>query len=362
MCTHNINEVEDFTYMCCQLFKLDEAIQNQKQILNNLELDLQRELNNQNQFGTLLSQNIMNNNECPEVVELRKEVNNSREQTRIQCKQLHDLDLRMRQNEQTLMLKEQELNQLLEQLYVQEVYTDNVHEHKTPIEHVSVNDMMHEDFDRINLDHDDVRTNFNDDMILGNNLISKSTDGMSSRSTNNLSTQLNNAHKSLSYGNLNVNTPPVIQTSPNQVLQKPQIIGQKMKTSPSMDMNNKNLVINTNDQLGETDSGISSMSSETAVTTTTSSTSSTSSTQIINSNNSPNSIPINNLYFNGQKAPTNGQFSYQINQQQYQYQMQQRQFIQQQVQPNKQQINSNQNLATSLANTKQIKSVLETLV
>lgn len=360
MCTHNINEVEDFTYMCCQLFKLDEAIQNQKQILNNLELDLQRELNNQNQFGTLLSQNIINNNECPEVVELRKEVNNSREQTRIQCKQLHDLDLRMRQNEQNLMLKEQELNQLLEQLYVQEVYTDNSQDAKQPIEHVSVNDMMHEEFDRINLDHDDTRANFNDDMILGNNLISKSTNGMSFRSTNNLNNQLNNAHKSLSYGNLNVNT-PVIQTSPNQVLQKSQIVS-KMKTSPSMDINNKNLVINTNDQLGETDSGISSMSSETAVTTTTSSTSSSSSTQIINSNTSPNSIPINNLYFNGQKPSS--QFSYQINQQQYQYQMQQRGFIQQQQQQqhvqSKQQMN--QNLGNSMANTKQIKSVLETLV
>lgn len=368
MCTHNINEVEDFTYMCCQLFKLDEAIQSQKHILNNLELDLQRELNNQNQFGTLLSQNMMTS-DCPEVVELRKEVNNSREQTRIQCKQLHDLDLRMRQNEQNLMLKEQELNQLLEQLYVQEVYTENAQEPKlNQCEHVNVNELMSEDFDRINLDNDEVRTNYNDDMILANNLISKSTNGMSSRSTNNLSTQLNNAHKSLSYGNLNA---PVLQTSPNQVLQKSQIVNQKMKTSPSMDINNKNLVINTNDQLGETDSGISSMSSETAVTTTTSSTSSTSSTQIINSNNSPNSIPINNLYFNGQKQAVvvPNQFNYQLNQQQFQYQQlqqQQRQYMQQQVQQQKQppQLPMNgQSLGTSLAaSTKQVKSVLETLV
>ena len=50
---------------------------------------------------------------------------NSREQTRVQCKQLHDLDLRMRQSEQSLMSREQELQQLLEQLYIQEIYADN---------------------------------------------------------------------------------------------------------------------------------------------------------------------------------------------------------------------------------------------
>lgn len=63
--------------------------------------------------------------ETPETVELRKEVNYSREQTRIQCKQLHDIDMRMKQNEQSLMLKEQELQQLLEELYIQEIYADN---------------------------------------------------------------------------------------------------------------------------------------------------------------------------------------------------------------------------------------------
>lgn len=61
----------------------------------------------------------------PEVDEFRREVNVSREQTRMQCKQLHDLDLRMRQSEQSLMSREQELQQLLEQLYIQEIYADN---------------------------------------------------------------------------------------------------------------------------------------------------------------------------------------------------------------------------------------------
>ena len=341
MCTHNINEVEDFTYRCCQLFKLDEAIQSQKQILNNLELDLQRELNNQNQFGSILNQNVLSN-ECPEVVELRKEVNNSREQTRIQCKQLHDLDLKMRQNEQNLMLKEQELNQLLEQLYVQEVYTDNNQDIKTNLEHVNVN-QLHEDLERINLDNE---RNFTDETAM-----SKTTaNGTISRSANNIN-QLNTAQKSLSYGNLNA---PVQQTSPN--MQKSQTMV-KIKPSPSMDMNNKNLIINTNDQLGETDSGISSMSSETAVTTTTCS--SASSTQIINNNNpSSNSLPINNLYFNGQKPLPSSQFNYQIGTQHYNYQQQQqqqRQYVSQQ----KQTIPMNNQ---SLTASKQVKSVLETLV
>lgn len=176
MCTHNINEVEDFTVMCCQLFKLDEAIQNQKTILNNLELDLHRELNNN---GNLVMGNANPNSlmsDSPEIIELRKDVNQSREQTRIQCKQLHDLDLRMRQNEQNLMLKEQELNQLLEQLYVQEVYTE---EAKTPIvENYNINEHFNEEFDRINLDNEN---DFTDDVIIQNNLISKSN--LSSRST-----------------------------------------------------------------------------------------------------------------------------------------------------------------------------------
>ena len=43
--------------------------------------------------------------ETPETVKLKKEVTQSREQTRVQCKELHDLDLRMRQNESVLVHK-----------------------------------------------------------------------------------------------------------------------------------------------------------------------------------------------------------------------------------------------------------------
>ncbi len=45
MCTHHLKEVEDFTFMCCQLFQLEESIKSQKQLLSNLEFDLQKELN-----------------------------------------------------------------------------------------------------------------------------------------------------------------------------------------------------------------------------------------------------------------------------------------------------------------------------
>ena len=137
MCTHHLKEVEDFTLMCSQLFQLEEAIKSQKQMLSNLESDLQRELN-QNQFTSIQHQQQVVSPLSPssaaaaataaesvETVELRNEVNYSREQTRLQCKQLHDLDLRMRQNEQSLMVKEQQLQQLLEELYIQEIYADN---------------------------------------------------------------------------------------------------------------------------------------------------------------------------------------------------------------------------------------------
>jgi hypothetical protein len=147
MCTHQLNEVQDFTQMCSQLFQLEEAIKAQKQVLSNLESDLQRELNpivcnnnnNNNQcmspvpMVTMPSGGGGNNNnqqttETPETLELRKEVTLSREQTRLQCKQLHDLDAKMRSNEQTLMVREQQLQQLLEELYIQEIYADNAWE------------------------------------------------------------------------------------------------------------------------------------------------------------------------------------------------------------------------------------------
>ena len=126
--------------MCCQLFQLEEAIKSQKQVLSNLESDLQRELNpnqtghaneaglvqqQQHQQPVMPDQQPQMHNETPETVELRNEVNYSREQTRLQCKQLHDLDMRMKQNEQSLMAKEQQLQQLLEELYIQEIYADN---------------------------------------------------------------------------------------------------------------------------------------------------------------------------------------------------------------------------------------------
>lgn len=129
MSTHHLKEVEDFTVMCSQLFQLEEAIRNQKQILTTLEVDLQRELQ-PNQVNFLVDNTGVyqqdNSSETPETEELRKEVNYSREQTRLQCKQLHDLDMRMKQNEQNLMEKEQEVQQLLEELYIQEIYADNV--------------------------------------------------------------------------------------------------------------------------------------------------------------------------------------------------------------------------------------------
>lgn len=142
MCTHQLNEVQDFTQMCAKLFQLEDTIQTQRQVLSSLENDLQRELNptstlTSNQHSGSGHHQCMSpvppaaagagslNTETPETAELRKEVTLSREQTRLQCKQLHDLDAKMRSNEHNLMLKEQQLQQLLEELYIQEMYADN---------------------------------------------------------------------------------------------------------------------------------------------------------------------------------------------------------------------------------------------
>lgn len=137
MSTHQLNEVQDFTQMCAKLFQLDETIQTQKQVLSNLEFDLQRELTNPNQQQQHQHQQHHQHPTCmspvpaatvsetPETAELRKEVTLSREQTRLQCKQLHDLDAKIRSNEQSLMIREQQLQQLLEELYIQEIYADN---------------------------------------------------------------------------------------------------------------------------------------------------------------------------------------------------------------------------------------------
>jgi hypothetical protein len=146
MSTHHLNEVEEFSLMCSRLFQLDETVKSKKQLVSNLDLDLQRELNNpqttseSSQSQTMNNVNLSNqlhqlaNNgnthlttnesSSPEIDEFRKEVNMSRETSRLQCKQLHDLDLLNKQNDQSLKSRETELQQLLEQLYIQEVYTD----------------------------------------------------------------------------------------------------------------------------------------------------------------------------------------------------------------------------------------------
>jgi hypothetical protein len=131
MYTHCSNEVEEFQIMCSKLFNLDDNVNLQKQLLNKLESEVQKELiinptatNNENLDDLLqTSSNLI---ETPETVKLKKEVNQSREQTRVQCKELHDLDLRMRQNESVLNHKENELKNLLEELYLHEIYLDSV--------------------------------------------------------------------------------------------------------------------------------------------------------------------------------------------------------------------------------------------
>ena len=97
-------------------------------MLSSLECDLQRELNpssTQPAVNHCMSPLPPSCIETPEMAELRKEVTLSREQTRLQCKQLHDLDAKMRTNEHSLMMREQQLQQLLEELYIQEIYADN---------------------------------------------------------------------------------------------------------------------------------------------------------------------------------------------------------------------------------------------
>ena len=139
MSTHNLNDVEEFTLVCTQLFQLEESIKAQKDMLASLETELQRELNNNpipfglggaaNQASStaVAAAAAASSNETTstETLELRKEVSLSREQTRVQCKQLHDLDARMRLHEQSLAQKEQQLQQLLEELYIQEMYADD---------------------------------------------------------------------------------------------------------------------------------------------------------------------------------------------------------------------------------------------
>ena len=138
MYTHGSNEVEEFQSMCTKLLSLDDNVNHQKQILNKLELDIQKELIINNTAVTATTANNNENEnlddllqissllETPETAKLKKEVTQSREQTRVQCKELHDLDLRMRQNESVLVHKENELKTLLEELYLHEIYLDSV--------------------------------------------------------------------------------------------------------------------------------------------------------------------------------------------------------------------------------------------
>lgn len=141
MRTNNLEDVEEFSQVCNRLFQLDEDIKEQKEMLNKLESELQRELNTSH----LPNNNFSNGGACAgvtslaggasggdsvETMQLRKEVSLSREQTRIQCKQLHDLDAKMRLNEQSLALKEQQLQKLLEELYIEEMYADSALENE----------------------------------------------------------------------------------------------------------------------------------------------------------------------------------------------------------------------------------------
>lgn len=124
MFTHNLNEVNEFTDMCLRLFTLDDNLTKQKYILNALENEIQRELTLNHDYDEHTHPIIhMIPSDTPEVIKLKKEVSISREQTRVQCKELHDLDLRMRQNESQLTTKEQTLKSLLEDLYVQETFS-----------------------------------------------------------------------------------------------------------------------------------------------------------------------------------------------------------------------------------------------
>lgn len=326
MCTHHLKEVEDFTVMCSQLFQLEEAIKSQKQVLSNLELDLQRELN-QNQFNQ--QQVVIANTESSETVELRNEVNYSREQTRIQCKQLHDLDLRMRQNETSLMVKEQQLQQLLEELYIQEIYADNALETAittTPnqtAQQLFLNQMMLNQNNSqnspklIEVEHEDQLDQRHSELIIKNelpiddrtnkNYLTKRHVKMFGDSSDDV--MINQALMQNTIKINNQTTPmqsqPQFLTNTATLQQKSQSIGNLSKCLPSppqipptvsvtnqttmntMKMSKSNHFVNTtnlnvnSDHSGDNDSGISSMSSETT----------TNQNCLINTNSNPTPPP-----------------------------------------------------------------------
>jgi len=348
MCTHQLNEVQDFTQMCSKLFALEETIQSQKQMLSSLECDLQRELNpssTQPAVNHCMSPLPPSCIETPEMAELRKEVTLSREQTRLQCKQLHDLDAKMRTNEHSLMMREQQLQQLLEELYIQEIYADNaleeaiglsnVHhpanayhhqQHLPPLNNsqffpaneisngtpnLLVNGISqhHEYMGQNEPDMEMIETDENNkqriQFIDMNNhqppqqqsdqqpdgvelkILNKSEQQLKFDEVNftqHNHSQLNNHHKSLSYGNLHQpqsQANDVMDSHQNRILlNKPMSTMKYLKTSPSLDLNSKMAGYmaaknggqnGTQDHSGDNDSGISSMSSETTTTTTKSS-------------------------------------------------------------------------------------------
>lgn len=133
MQTHNLSEVKEFTDMCAKLLHLDESLAKQRSLLGALEGDVQRELVGQ-QVGFLgegfevgarvlmQQQGVCSiaSTDTPETLMLKREVSASREQTRLQCKELHDLDVKMRHNETLLSSRENTLRSLLEELYLNE--------------------------------------------------------------------------------------------------------------------------------------------------------------------------------------------------------------------------------------------------
>lgn len=134
MQTHNLSEVKEFTEVCAKLLQLDETLAKQRNLLGRLEGDIQRELVGQQASfcgdgfdvgaRVLMQQQqavcSVASTDTPETLMLKREVSASREQTRLQCKELHDLDVKMRHNETLLGSRENTLRSLLEELYLNE--------------------------------------------------------------------------------------------------------------------------------------------------------------------------------------------------------------------------------------------------
>lgn len=317
MCTHQLNEVQDFTQMCAKLFSLEDTIQTQRHVLSSLEYDLQRELNpmstnmsqqQQQQHNTCMSPVPMLETTTPETAELRKEVALSREQTRLQCKQLHDLDAKMRSNEHNLMMREQQLQQLLEELYIQEIYADNAFE-KALTNTNPGTDQGYNRYNNLTVGGATTPTSFGipngfnqelyspdlDDQTVLATVGTAADDGVELKIINNRDDNammginyLNSQHKSLSYGNLhhpcmqntNLNNHDELTQlrSSHTIHTKNSRSKYSLKASPSLDLNSSKLVSANNQMVkhsnmvnnvggdhsgGDNDSGISSMSSET---------------------------------------------------------------------------------------------------